>query len=60
MAIDNDEALEKMCQKCKHSAEQNKCTHCGSNIEMEINPTFDDEIFEKMKRNAEWGEIDGR
>ncbi len=53
MSIDNDEQLEKMCDKCKKRGEGNKCIACGDPFisESEANPQFDEELFEKLKRD---------
>jgi rRNA maturation endonuclease Nob1 len=54
MAVDNDEKLEKTCSKCKSEMEQEKCIHCGNKLitKTESNPQFDEELFEKLKSQA--------
>ena len=53
MAVDNDERIEKSCNKCKNDMEDVKCVSCGSKMEtLEENPQFDEELFEKLKKQA--------
>lgn len=53
MAIDNDEKLEKTCNKCQSSLEQERCIACGDKMAiMDFNPLFDEEMFEKLKRES--------
>ena len=56
VALDNDEKLEHMCDKCKDSAlSHNRCSVCGDTIKHDagnINPNFDKAKFEKLSEEA--------
>lgn len=51
MAIDNDIQLEGMCPKCHTETEQKRCNVCGDRMfdNNEINPSFDEELFNQLK-----------
>lgn len=50
LILDDEEEFEKMCGKCKEESKIKKCITCGKKVEVEINPNFDDEYFEKLKK----------
>lgn len=53
MAIDNEEELEAMCDKCKERAKSPRCTGCGSEFvsgNERNNPNFDEERFNQLKK----------
>lgn len=55
MSVDNDEKLEKTCGKCKKRMEEHRCQSCGEGIfdELEtLNPNFDEEMFNKLKKET--------
>lgn len=53
MSIDNDEQLEKVCKSCQEKSKEDRCTSCNALLDVEVNPNFDEELFEKLKNNAE-------
>lgn len=57
MSIDNDIEIEGMCNKCKSNFETKRCNTCGKqmhdNLKISHNPNFDEELFEKMKKESE-------
>lgn len=53
MSIDNDEQLEKTCNKCKSHMEHERCITCGDKMTItNLNPNFDEEMFEKLKKQS--------
>lgn len=54
--IDNEEHLEKMCDKCKNevTSENKKCIRCGEPITKKefINPNFDASRFEELSNGG--------
>jgi hypothetical protein len=51
MMLDDEEQYDKLCGKCKHDSKQVKCPGCGkSKVDEDVNPNFDDEHFEKLKK----------
>lgn len=55
MSIDNDIQLEKICHKCQKDLDKNSCSVCNTNLDEQndnTNPQFDEELFEKLKRDS--------
>jgi rRNA maturation endonuclease Nob1 len=52
MAVDDEEKMEKTCKKCKTHMDDNRCIHCGTQLvnEETLNPNFNEEMFEKLKK----------
>jgi hypothetical protein len=52
MSIDNEEQLEKVCGTCQEKAQEHRCMSCNELLDKEVNPNFDEELFNKLKANA--------
>lgn len=55
MSIDRDEKLAAMCPKCREAHEKEGCIVCGEPLAKEavhVNPHFDNERFEKLKKGG--------
>lgn len=53
LALDEEERLDALCPACRAQAEEKRCPACGERIgewDGEVNPSFDLERFERMKR----------
>ena len=55
MALDNEEQLEKVCKSCQDKAEEKRCISCNTMLDVEVNPNFDEALFEKLKKQATQG-----
>ena len=55
--IDNDEQLEKMCDKCREEVTSNRCNRCGTSLNSTfVNPNFDKSKFESLSSGNEYDE----
>jgi hypothetical protein len=52
MAVDNEEQLEKVCDPCQEKASEHRCISCNTLLNKEVNPNFDEALFEKLKKQA--------
>jgi hypothetical protein len=52
MSLDNEEQLEKICKPCQEKAKEDRCTSCNTLLDIEVNPNFDESLFEKLKKQA--------
>ena len=53
LILDDEERLERLCPACRAEAEDARCPVCGVPVERggtEVNPAFDWQRFERMKR----------
>ena len=53
LILDEEERLDRLCPSCRVQAEEERCPVCGepmSQGKAGINPAFDVERFERMKR----------
>ena len=53
LLLDEEEKLDALCPSCRERAEEERCPVCGDLIDRSgagINPAFDSERFERMKR----------
>ena len=53
LLLDEEEGLERLCPDCRIRAEEHRCAACGqpvAEVAGEVNPSFDWERFERMKR----------
>ena len=57
-AIDYDEKLEHMCQRCQDDVTSNRCTRCGRPLGNDkyhpqlVNPNFDTERFDRLSNGT--------
>jgi hypothetical protein len=56
MMVDDEEEFEKLCGKCKSDSKEPKCPGCGKSKDTYINPNFDEERFEKLKKMSGGGD----
>ena len=52
MAVDTEEQLEKVCNSCQEKASERRCVSCNTMLDIEVNPNFDEALFEKLKKQA--------
>lgn len=53
LILDDEERLGQLCPACRAEAEEHRCPVCGVPVEQAgagVNPAFDRERFERMKR----------
>lgn len=53
LLLDEEEKLDALCPSCRERAEEERCPVCGDLIDRSgagINPAFDSERFDRMKR----------
>jgi hypothetical protein len=48
--LDDEEEFNKLCTTCKSKSKEVKCNGCGKAKDQEVNPHFDNEYFEKLKK----------
>lgn len=56
LILDDQERLDALCPTCRVRAEEERCPACGGQVEgigAGMNPSFDQERFERMKRGEQ-------
>lgn len=56
LILDEEERLEMLCPACRARTEEERCPVCGERTEIwgtGVNPAFDEERFERMKRGEQ-------
>jgi predicted amidophosphoribosyltransferase len=55
MAVDDEDLLNRMCQKCRDDMASNRCSRCGKSLDDHafVNPNFDSSRFEKLSQESD-------
>ena len=55
LALDQEKEMERLCPACRARAEETRCPVCGAPSgqgEGAVNPAFDQERYERMRKGA--------